>query len=337
MSLFRIENLTYRYGDNTAPALDIPHLVIEEGGIVCLTGANGSGKSTLLSLLAGLLRPTSGRIHYRGDDLTGGPRNLLERMRLDMGVCLQSPYLFRTTVEKNVAFGLTARGVQGVKKTRRTESALRDVGLKDFGKRPYHALSGGEIQRVALARALALDPRVLLLDEPMANVDAATRLLLERILEKLIRTRGITIIISTHDVDQALRLGRHIITLHEGHVVESGLENIFHGSVRKARDGWYFDTGLCRFFVPHQKEDARTAIIPPETILLSLDPMETSARNVLRGKVTGIRMRSGSVEVAVRAGEEFRSRITETSLERLGLRLGMDLYLLIKAEAVRLY
>jgi molybdopterin-binding protein len=169
----------------------------------------------------------------------------------------------------------------------------------------------------------------------MANVDAATRLLLERILENLTRSKEITIILSTHDVDQALRLGQQIITLHEGNIVEGGLENIFHGSLREVDDGWVFDTGRTRFAVLPQREDARTAIIPPEAILLSLDPKSTSARNVLWGKISGIRMRNGAVDVTIDAGEEFTSRITEKSLKELGLQLGMEIYLLIKAGAIR--
>jgi molybdopterin-binding protein len=335
MNLFHLENINFRYGDHTV--LDIPRLDIEKGGIVCLTGANGSGKSTLLAILAGLLFPTSGRLLYRGTDLVKAPADIRDEMRREMGICLQSPYLFRTTVEGNVAFGLTARGIKGPEKAERTGQALRDVGLPGFEKRRHQALSGGEIQRVALARALAVAPRVLLLDEPMANVDAATRTLLERILRDLIGARGITIVLSTHDVDQALRLGRQIITLHEGHVVESGLENIFHGTVLEKEEEWVFDTGLCRFVVLPQKQDARTAIIPPEAILLSLDPKGTSARNVLEGTVTGIRMRHGSVEVSIDAGEEFISRITEKSMESLEICLGTRICMLIKAGSIRLY
>jgi len=335
MSLFKAENLIFRYGDRTV--LDIPQLVIEEGGMVCLTGANGSGKSTLLHLLSGLLQPTAGKILYRGTDLAQSSPDLKERMRRELGVCLQSPYLFRTSVECNVSFGLAVRGIKGPDRNDRVEKALRDVGLKDFGKRRYHALSGGEIQRVALARALALEPRVLLLDEPMANVDSATRVLLERILESLIGSGNITIIFSTHDVDQALRLGNRIINLHEGRLVESGLENIFHGSLQETGEDWIFTTGLCELVVSPGREDARTAIIPPESIILSRDPTVTSARNVIKGTVTGVRMRNGSVEIKVNAGEEFTSRITQASLEKLGCRLGQELYLLIKAEAVKLF
>jgi tungstate transport system ATP-binding protein len=335
MSLFLLENIRFQYGDR--PVLDIPNLAINEGGVVCLTGANGSGKSTLINILAGLLQPSGGRVLYRGMDPSMASADLKDNIRRELGICLQSPYLFRTTVEGNVAFGLAARGIKGKERSGRVEEALNDVGLAGFGNRRYHALSGGEIQRVALARALAIKPRVLLLDEPMANVDTATRLLLEKILERLIGTRGITIIFSTHDVDQALRLGQQIITLHDGLVVEGGLENTFHGTLRKEGGGWVFDTGLARLTVLTQKSDARTAIIPPEAILLSLDPKSTSARNILKGKINGIRMRNGSVEITVDAGEEFISRITEGSLKSLGLHLGMEIYLLIKAGAIRLY
>ena len=335
MSLFQVENLTFRYGD--LDVLDVENLVVEEGGIVCLTGANGSGKSTLLHIFAGLLYPTEGKVLYREIDMARAPSDLQDSVRREMGICLQSPYLFRTTVERNVSYGLTLRGIRGPEAQERTREALHDVGLDGLEKRRANALSGGEVQRVALARALALQPRVLLLDEPMANVDAGTKNLLEKTLEGLIRSRGITIVLSTHDLDQAMRLGRQIVTLHEGRIVAGGLENIYHGTLKQIGQNWVFDTGLARFVVNPSSRDARTAIIPPESILLSLDAPSTSARNVLRGEVTGIRTRNGSVEVVVDAGEEILSRITENSLEKLDLKLGKDVCLLIKAEAIRLY
>ncbi len=335
MSLFELEDLTCRYGDTIA--LDIPHLAIEEGGIICLTGANGSGKSTLLSLLAGLLDPVTGQVLYRGMVLSKAPQDLKDEVRREMGICLQSPYLFRTTVEGNVSYGLSIRGISGPRKALMAEKALNEVGLEGFGKRKSHALSGGEAQRVALARALVLEPRVLLLDEPMANVDASTRVLLEKVLGELIRERGITVILSTHDADQALRLGDRIVSLHDGRVVESGMENIYHGTLHQEEDRWVFDTGLCRFPVSNQEGNPRTAMVPPEAIILSLGVPETSARNIFKGKVTGIRMRNGSVEVAIDAGETFISRITQVSLERLGVRLGMEIYVVFKSEAVRLF
>lgn len=335
MSLFKLENVRFQYGDRTV--LDIPHLDIEEGKIVCLTGTNGSGKSTLLNMLAGLLPPSSGCILYRNVNPARAQPDLRDRIRKEMGVCLQSPYLFRTTVKWNVMYGLAARGIRGKDKSEKAEEALQYVGLGGFGKRRHNALSGGEIQRVALARALAVDPRVLLLDEPMANVDHATRLPLERLLEDLAVSRRISIILSTHDADQAMRLGQQIITLHEGHIEEGSQENIFHGTLDKGDGKWIFDTGLVRLLVLPQKEDARTAVIPPEAIILSLEPMAANAENVLYGKVTGFRMRNGAVEVTIDAGEEFISRITEESLKKLGLNLGMEVRLLIKAEAIRMY
>jgi tungstate transport system ATP-binding protein len=335
MSLFELEDTTYRYGETVA--LDIPHLVIEEGGIVCLTGANGSGKSTLLHLLGGLLDPTSGHVIYRGMVLSRAPRDLKDEVRREMGICLQSPYLFRGSVQGNVSYGLSIRGIRGSRKALLAEKALGEVGLEGFGKRKSHALSGGESQRVALARALVLEPRVLLLDEPMANVDAATKILLERTLKELNRVRGLTVILSTHDTAQALSLGDRIVSLHDGRIMESGMENIFHGSLSKEGNRSTFDTGSCELIVASTREEARTAIISPDAIILSPEPVRTSARNVLRGTVTGIRMRNGSVEVLLDAGEEFVSRITEGSMKKLGLHLGTELYLLIKAEAIKLY
>jgi tungstate transport system ATP-binding protein len=335
MSLFKLEKVQFQYGEHNV--LDIPKLTIEEERIVCLTGTNGSGKSTLLNMLAGLLPPSSGRILYRNVDLSKAHADTRDRIRKDLGVCLQSPYLFHATAEWNVMYGLAARGVKGRDKSARAEEALQYVGLGGFGNRRYNALSGGEIQRVALARALAADPRVLLLDEPMANVDNATRILLERLLKDLAGSRKKTIILSTHDTDQARRLGQQIITLHEGRIEEGGQGNIFQGNLGKEGDNWIFDTGLVQLRVLPLKDDARTAVIPPEAVLLSLEPMAANAGNVLYGKVTGLRMRDGAVEVTIDAGEEFTSRITGESLKKLGLKLGVEVHLFIEAKAIKMY
>jgi tungstate transport system ATP-binding protein len=335
MSLYHLHGLRFAFGEQVV--LDIPELTIAEERITALTGPNGAGKTTLLMILGALLRPTSGQVFYRDRALHTLEGKHLEAVRQDIGFVLQTPYLFRTTVGKNVAYGLAVRGLARQHRAGRVREALRWVGLEGFEGRPHHALSGGEAQRVALARALVTGPRTLLLDEPLANVDAVSRAIIERVLVEENRRRGVAMLFTTHDLDQAYRIADQVVTLNAGTVVEGPMENVYHGAVRQHGDGWVFETGRLSIAIPPGHQDSRTAAIPPETILLSLDKVSTSARNTFRGRVVAVRERHASVEVTVEAGESFTARITRASYHDMGLRLGQELYLVFKAEAVRLY
>jgi molybdopterin-binding protein len=335
MDLFRIENLGITLGGREV--LDIRELFLPDGEIIALTGSNGSGKTTLLLILAGLLFPDRGRLLCRGLEITSFGADKLDAHRRNLGAVLQSPYLFKTNVEQNVAYGLARRGVPRKTRQEKVSEALQLVGLEGFEKRHCSALSGGEAQRVALARALVLQPEVLLLDEPFANVDAASRLIIERIFAQENRYSGTSVLFTTHDLDQACRLADTVVTLHEGKIHEGIMENLFHGKVRMDFEGPVFDTGRMSLAIPPGKEDARTATVPPETILLSLTPASTSARNNHLGLITGARQHNGTVEVTLNAGELFLARLTESSYREMDLKLGMEVYLIFKAEAVRLY
>lgn len=210
--LFRLESVRKHYGEKVV--LDIPALEIREGSFHFLAGPNGSGKSTLLGILAFLLPPTSGDLHYSGArvEWSGGG---LVALRREVTLLHQSPYLFDGTVLSNVAYGLRVRGVDGETRKTRIGEALKMVGLEGFGERKARALSGGESQRVALARALAPAPRVLLLDEPLANVDRESTEVIRAVIAGL-TARGTTVIMTTHDPDGTGRLPGDVIRLEEG-------------------------------------------------------------------------------------------------------------------------
>jgi len=200
------------YGQRTA--LDIPALELEEGCRVYLVGANGSGKSTLLSLLAFLHPPADGTLFFNGRPVEWSPSSLL-RLRWEATLVHQSPYLFHETVFSNVAFGLAARGIEGSEQRRLVSKALETVGLEGFAHRKARALSGGEAQRVAMARALALRPRVLLLDEPFANVDRETAWVLRDVI-LVLAACGTTVVTATHDLIPPCEAGVRIVRLAEG-------------------------------------------------------------------------------------------------------------------------
>ena len=336
MNLFSIENLKMELGGREV--LNIPALAIPDDQIVALTGPNGSGKTSLLQLLGGLITPHRGGIKYRDQDLFSQTTAVQDRMRRDLGIVLQSPYLFKTTVLNNVCYGLISRSVSRTEATEKAREMLELVGLGGFGKRSHSALSGGEAQRVALARALVLEPKVLLLDEPFANVDAVSRSVIERVLLQENRYLKTSVIFTTHDLDQAYRMADTIVTLFEGRIHDCSMENLFHGRVRHTPDGPIFDSGSINVAVSSGHDKAMTAAIPPESIIVSLDSdMATSARNCLEGTITSVRERNGSVDMGVNIGEPLVARITQTSYERMDLKLGQKVWLVFKAESVKLY
>ena len=317
--------------------MNIPDLLVGESRITALTGPNGSGKSTLLMLLGHLISPTAGRILFEGRDLHSGGTSVMAAFRRRTGIVLQLPYLFRSTVEGNVSYPLRVRGTPREEMARLVKSALSAVGLPGFEMRRCAELSGGEAQRVALARAIVMKPDLLLLDEPMANVDAASQAVMERVLLETCRDEGTTVILTTHNLDRAFRLADEVATILEGTVSNGAMENVFKGALYQAGGGWIFDTGRITIAVPQGKEGSRTASIPPESILVSREPGSTSARNTFSGKISGIQERNGSVDLRVEVGESLTSRITTQSYARMELKLGEEITLIFKAESVKIY
>ena len=209
---YLLRDLEKRY--NGQLVLDLPHLELLASRIYCLAGANGAGKSTLLQILALLLPPSRGELFLAGEPVLWNGR-ALARQRAAVTLVHQSPYLFDRPVYQNVAFGLKVRGVRGAEQHRRVEAALAAVGLEGFAGRRARELSGGEAQRVALARALVLEPRVLLLDEPTANIDRAQIAVVEKLVASL-PGRGTLVVVATHDPGQAARLGGEVLKLRDG-------------------------------------------------------------------------------------------------------------------------
>jgi len=193
-------------------------LDVAEGEILALLGPSGSGKTTILRLIAGFETPDSGRVVIAGEDVTRLPP---ERRRF--GMVFQHYALFpHMTAGENVAFGLEAQGVRGKEATARVAEALAAVELSGFEPRRVTELSGGQQQRVALARALAPRPRVLLLDEPLSNLDPTLRERTRRELAKLIRKIGITTLFVTHEQEEAFDLADRVAVIHGGRLEQVG-------------------------------------------------------------------------------------------------------------------
>lgn len=206
----RLFGLTKHYGSTVA--VDGVELAVANHEFVTLLGPSGSGKTTVLRMVAGYVEPTAGRVVIGGNDVGNTPPE-----RRDIGMVFQSYALFpHMTVSKNVAFGLERRHVNGPERDMRVKEALELVRLGDLGGRYPRQLSGGQQQRVALARALVVRPTLLLLDEPLSNLDAKLRGEVRLEIRRLQQELGITTLLVTHDQEEALTVSDRIAIMHEG-------------------------------------------------------------------------------------------------------------------------
>jgi iron(III) transport system ATP-binding protein len=211
-----LKNLTQRFGDQIA--LDDLSLSVQKGELVSLLGPSGCGKTTTIRLIAGFLLPTRGSIWIGGRDVT-----TLRPERRNVGMVFQSYALFsHLNVFENVAFGLRAAKTPREQLGGRVQKALELVNLPGYEKRPVFELSGGEQQRVAIARAVVIEPQILLLDEPLSNLDASLRERTRKQLRELITSLGITTIFVTHDQDEAFALSDRIVLLSQGRCQQVG-------------------------------------------------------------------------------------------------------------------
>jgi len=343
-----VQGVSHRYGQREA--LKGISMAFDEGEITALIGPNGSGKSTLLRIIAGLEMPTEGRILIRGEVETS---NTLRRMAT---LVFQKTAMFNTSVYDNVAYGLKLRGIGASETKEKVQNSLRMVGLEGFEKRRARRLSGGEQQRVSLARALTLQPDILLLDEPSANLDPRSASIVESVISRANRELGTTIIMASHNIIQARQLASKVAILQDGTFVAISnsselfrkhsdflesfgrLQNIFSGHVRMTGDGIAvvnIGDGL-ELEATDARNGPATVFIRPEDIIVSTTPVATSARNVIRGTIIEAADRGELIRLKVEAGKEFISIVTRKSFQDMKLNLGSEVYLVFKAQSVHL-
>lgn len=314
--------------------LDIPELSLSQGKIYLLTGPNGSGKSTLLEILALLLPAAYREFLYRGSPLPDSGRELLS-IRREITLMEQNPYLFRETVEENLAYGLNIRRVDRSEIAERVDSLLEILGLRDFRDRKVGELSGGEKQKVALARALLIRPEVLLLDEPTANVDRASVEFIEEKIKDYHRERKGIVIWATHNRDQAYRVGDEMLCLLEGKLVPGTIDNLYFGEVRReGGETYFFFNRELKASIPYRSPGPARLVIQPEEIIVSLSPLQSSARNSFSGRVIRIEELGRAVAISVDIGVTMQAIITGASYVELDLKLGSLIYLTFKVTAV---
>jgi tungstate transport system ATP-binding protein len=329
--LFALRGVRARFEDHTV--LSVDELELAEGKVTVLVGENGSGKTTLLRVLNGLMQPSAGCIEFRGKPVSGEG---LAYVRSESVLVHQSPLLFRGSVGYNVMYGVRLKGAGRAEAEAKASEALRRVGLDGFQHRKTSTLSGGEKQRVALARALALCPRVLLLDEPTANVDAESRREVEKVIRKM-SASGTTVIMSTHNRELGYRLCDRLVRL-DGGVPADADENVLKGTVERIDEQFaYFRAGEALLRCPARQGSFVVAVLPCDEIILSPRPLASSARNQLPGLVKKTEPFGSLLRVTVFCGVLVNALVTREAASELGVEEGATCMVSFKASAVRLY
>lgn len=327
---------------------------VETGEVVAVLGPNGSGKTTLLRALAGLIPLRDGRVVLDGqvlEDSAGGIR--LPTESRSVGFVFQDYLLFpHLSVLENVAFGLRARGMRRTEARERAEEWLERVGLLEYSHSKPGALSGGQAQRVALARALAIDPDLLLLDEPMAALDAGARVELRRVLKKHLASFPGTRLLVTHNPLEAVALADRLVVLENGRVVQEGRPsqvtqhprssyvaelvglNLIRG---KASGDEISVDGGGRLVVPGAGLGEVFAAIHPRAVALHRARPEGSPRNVWQGTVSGLDFEGDRARVSIDGPVPIVAEVTAAATADLDLASGGSVWVSVKATEVSVY
>ena len=349
-----LRNIVVRRG--AVEVLRIQHLDLHEGEVLGVLGPNGAGKSTLLQVLALLERPAEGEVRFEGAPVVG---RVLE-LRRRLAVIFQESLLLNRSVESNVALGLSLRGMPRGERHERVHRWLGRFSIDGLAKRSARTLSGGEAQRVALARAFALEPEVLLLDEPFSALDQPTReTLLEELATVLSETR-VTAVFVTHDRDEAARLAHRVAVIADGRLRQVGptadvftapadetvaayvgVETVTPARVLAIEDGLVtLQVGEAEVEVTSNGFSAREALLclRPEDIVLSAgEPaVVDSARNRLPGVVRRVTATGSETRVELDCGFHLVAKITRRSQEELRLEEGTKVVASFKATAAHL-
>jgi tungstate transport system ATP-binding protein len=354
MILLEIRNLIVERGG--AVLLDLPSFQVEAGEIVSLIGPNGAGKTTLMQAVASLVKPSSGNIYFRGEEIDSHSSRLSYRRRLAM--VFQEPLLFDTTVYENVASGLKIRQLQKPETEERVLAELSRFGISHLRTRSARTLSGGEAQRTSLARAFAVRPEVLFLDEPFASLDPPSRESLLGDLERILRETRTTTLLATHDRTEALRLSDRMAVMNGGKILQIGpseevlnhpkdefvaafvgVETVLTGRVTQ-KDGGTFvvDVGGQKLEAVGEAAmgEKVTLCIRPENVTLSLPASteKTSARNVFPAKIQRILSMGFYKKMELDCGFPLVAYITNVSSSHLSLSEGKEVKASFKATAI---
>ncbi len=337
--LYELNQVTRSFGSRMV--LSIDSLSFQARKIYALIGPNGAGKTTLLNQLAFLDQPSSGEISFKSREVSY-EQAILTRLRRQVVLVDQSPIMFSGTVWRNIEFGLKVRKIPKNERVQRVRQALERVTMSDFAHRDIHGLSGGEVKRVALARALALDPEVLLCDEPTANVDQEHQEIILNILSHANSTRNTTIIFSTHYLSQSRQLADKTLLLQNGRLSKNIEENLFQARVvkRGATLRCLLGNGRalpCTDPAGAARENRLVRLhIDAQKIGLSNAVSETGEGEVLKGTIISVGRENGSIRITVDVGQKIQVLMSEEQYLRQPYQVLQEVGLMIPRQAVEL-
>lgn len=325
-------------------------LQIHHGEYMMLLGPSGVGKSVLIEIIAGLMYPDTGCILWNDKDVT---LEVPEKRRF--AVVYQNYVLFpHLTVRQNIIYGLKATRAKSQDIQERLHILTMMLNIDKLLDRKPTKLSGGEQQRVALARALAIQPKLLLLDEPLSALDGNTRLRLRKELKRINKELNITVLHVTHDPDEAITLGDRICVMIDNQVRQIGTPSeLFHEPskpdvakflgkrnilpVTRVRSNTYLTCDQ-ELYIADTNVQISHVWIKPEEILLSLEPFSSSARNQFKGRVIEFNSYQSFMEVQVLAGQmSLDTLITHSAFKELGVRVGVNLYVTFKSSTIHCF
>ncbi|MBO7742077.1 MAG: ABC transporter ATP-binding protein [Victivallales bacterium] len=302
-----IRNLTKEYG--AVKALNDVSLDIKDGELFFLLGPSGCGKTTLLRCLGGFEKPTAGSILMNGADVAGTPPNERDSAMVFQGYALW-PHL---TVRQNVAFGLEMKGMPAAERNARVEQVLRELQILELAERKPNQLSGGQQQRVALARTLVVHPGCLLLDEPLANLDAKLRRDMRQEIRRICKDNHLTTVYVTHDRAEALSMADRLAVFNGGRIVQCGTpREVYRRPVNAFVAGFLGDTNLVSATLVSCREDGKALL-------------RTGMGELLSGSVPSGLAVGGEVLISMRP-EAFR-RCDDAASNSLEITLGEESYL----------
>lgn len=316
----RLENLTKRYQEVTA--VDHLNLEIEDGDLVCLLGPSGCGKSTTLSIIAGLEQATEGSIYFDEENVGG-----LEAEERDIGMVFQDYALYpHMTVQENIAFPLKMQGWKKKDRIEKVKEAAKMLQIEEYLKRKPGKLSGGQQQRVAIARAIVKNPKILLLDEPLSNLDVRLRIELRDEIRRVQKQLGITTIFVTHDQEEALSISDKILLMEKGKISQYSSPKEMYMEPQNVFAAKFLGNPPMNFVPGEKVEDGICLLLGDENVIVkrgtvheagelkgnvcvgirpeALELCSTEEEEAISGVITGIQTLGKDMYIHFRAGEQ---------------------------------